>query len=136
MTHGEKARIFMDKRQSPRLEVYLPVEYHVAKTITPKKKTAGLSRDIGTGGIGLLLKRKLASGTVLSMNIHVPGGKGLLRLQGEVIRCHANKNSPERGYSWRAGLKFLRIQTKAAGVLGQIIALYNIHEKPRKKKSR
>jgi c-di-GMP-binding flagellar brake protein YcgR len=135
MNSSEEARITVEKRRSPRLEVYLPVDYTVSRT---RSRKSGISRDIATGGIALLLKRKLPSGAQLSMSIHVPGGRGRLSVRGEVIRCQADKHSPEKGYSYRAGLRFLKIQTKATAVLSQIISLYSMSESPspQKKKRR
>jgi hypothetical protein len=100
----------MEKRQKPRVGLRAQARYVTAGRSRDEAETAWV-RDISTGGVGLLCRRELATGTIVSLMLDKPGAPD------ELIACTVAYCRRASSSSFTVGLRFTQYRPKrlAAG---------------------
>lgn len=108
MGSQEKESYFEERRKFPRLNLAVDIEYSLLQKET-SLKIEGLSKNISSGGICLIVYEKVKIGDSLSLMINLPEGErpiqvqGIVKWIGEFIQSSDNKNS------WDVGIEFVGI---------------------------
>jgi c-di-GMP-binding flagellar brake protein YcgR len=94
-----------ERRGSERLNVSLEVKYFI------NGKTANVkSMDISASGIRLTLDEKMERGTILRLEIKMPGQNRIIKASGEIVW---SKEAAEEGKAtkrlFNTGIKFLKL---------------------------
>lgn len=100
----------VEKRKFARLKAPIGVTYHVIKKHKRPRLHKTLVRDIGGGGMSLLVNDDLRAGDLLQLEIQVPHLEDPVKAIGEVVwfvRCQGTDRE-----SREAGLMFRDIKPK------------------------
>lgn len=98
----------LEKRKYIRLGTAIGVTYKLIKTHKRMKQTPSLVKDIGGGGIRLVVKEDLRVGDLIGLEIQIPHLKEPIDAVGEVVWFSAGKDHEHR----EAGAKFRDIEQK------------------------
>lgn len=98
-----------DRRQFPRLDCSLPFAYEISEQKLPD----GLTANISLGGLLVNLPQPVEIGTVLELNMRLPGlqGEQPFKVRGEVVWI-STEGTPE-GWSCQAGLRFFEMSPRS-----------------------
>ena len=110
-----EAKMYLDKRVYPRFPVQLPVLYQVleeagkSESVSEWRKKARQANtlDMSLGGVGITVDQKLSLGSVLRLDITLPGSPKPLTIFAEVVWT-----APEK-----AGLHFLMVKDEDVALL-------------------
>ena len=85
-----------DRRHCHRYRVTIPLTYRIVPPGEASQRA--LMRDIGFGGIGIMVQEKLIPGTLLELNLHRDPPEGPIAIRGAVkwIREIPRENDPRR----------------------------------------
>ena len=109
-----------ERRQCVRFKKDLEVCYVVEKKAHLKNN--GKAVDISGGGLRLLIDEKLAEGTIVELQITLPGPKRIAEVEGEVVWSEEAKDCNDAAGKrlFHAGVRFLAVR----GSSGKAIAGY------------
>ena len=100
----------LEKRKFIRLAAAIGVTYKILKTHKRIKQALSLVKDIGGGGIRLLVKEDLRVGDLIRLEIQIPHLKEPIEAVGEVVWFSAQKDKDHERRE--AGAKFRDIDQK------------------------
>ncbi|HEU5394046.1 MAG TPA: TIGR02266 family protein [Candidatus Methylomirabilis sp.] len=118
-----------EERRHPRFDVFLPLACHPPGWPDPRG-LEGKAKDLGQGGIRMLLPTPVAPQTVL-LDLRMPGG--LLRVGGEVRWVGPLQQSDLGGHFFPHGVRFLRLLSRSTveEVVTHQLALRQLPQHPR-----
>ena len=97
-----------EKRKFIRLGAAIGVTYKLIKTHKRMRQSLSFVKDIGGGGIRLLVKEDLRAGDLIGLEIQIPHLKEPIEAVGEVVWFSEGKDHDHR----EAGAKFRDIDQK------------------------
>ncbi|MBN1548810.1 MAG: PilZ domain-containing protein [Syntrophaceae bacterium] len=134
-----QAETFVERRKFARYSLRLRVQYSKAKgdkaVRTPQES---ISRDLGVGGMALVLEEKLEPGQTLSVNIDLPDVQDLITDQNNEAMSAAGKTvtllasvvwiKPAPDNQFLAGIRFLDLNHEDAIALKGFLEEYRLKE--------
>ena len=96
-----------DRRQFPRLATTVDVQYNLIKEYAPK--TEVLAKNIGTGGICLIVYEKVLPGSLLDLQIHISDINHKIQAKGKVIWVNPFSVGREEQERYDVGIEFVEI---------------------------
>lgn len=101
----------VQRRQSPRVEVRTQIRYSkVDEGDREGELNAGITSNIGTGGIGFLVREEIAPGQTLYVETDPIMDFGSISAVGQVVHCR--KLSESEKEQFEIGLRFSRVNEK------------------------
>jgi hypothetical protein len=100
---------FTEKRKFVRLNMLADVEY--AKKNSPEKRGISLQKNIGAGGICLIVYEELQVAELLDLKIYLPEAGSPITATGKVAWLKEFVvGEPPRGKRYDAGIEFVAIR--------------------------
>jgi len=104
---------FSERRKYVRLALRSRILYYIVKpgkeTDEPPEKNPATGKNIGVAGVLLCLNEKLKVGTIVDLEIYLPGRDVPIRTRGEARWCTPCESTEEHPGKFDAGIKFLLI---------------------------
>jgi c-di-GMP-binding flagellar brake protein YcgR len=121
-----------ERRQQPRLEIELAAEYRILRpwVLWPPswkrdQHRRARVRNLGPGGLLLLVEEELPASAVLSLTVSLPGEEALVRSLGEVRHLrHAPEEAPT---AYAAGVEFLSISSRDTSAIARIFLRHRLN---------
>ena len=105
-----------DKRKYVRLNLLADVSYKKSQTAIAQKIT--IAKNIGIGGMCLIVYELVKVGDVLSLNIFLPNRKESIVTQGRVVWVSEFVvGDPETGRRLDAGIEFINLEKEDADLI-------------------
>jgi len=99
-----------ERRQSQRINASLIVKYSIDRR--PQAKLNGQTKDLSSGGLGLVVNEKLYEGTFLLLEFELPESKNIIYARAQVAWVKGDYT--ERNYTgkriFQTGIQFLNIK--------------------------
>ncbi len=121
--HSEPVRTTTERRQQPRVQIELTAEYRVLRrwVLWPPQARRDLVhtarvRDLGPGGLSLLVPEELPPSAVLSLSVALPGETARVRGLGEVRHLRREDGGP----AYVAGVEFLSISSRDTSAIARV----------------
>jgi len=129
--HLFKRYKYVNTRQHLRIPVTWPVKVKVLSRATDQEyQLLSSTRDVGAGGIALVVNEKFPTGSRLAVEIHVPPLNRSIPTEAEVVRC-----LPIKSGGFDLGLRFLKIAPQDREELDAAIKkFYSQREQARQQK--
>ncbi len=99
---------FSERRKFPRLNLSVDVEYSVIGK-EQYSKSEGVTKNISSGGICVIVYEKIDIGDILSLIINLPAGERPIQTEGRVVWIGDFILSEDKRSSWDAGVEFTGI---------------------------
>ena len=111
-----------ERRKSVRIDTACDVLYEIAAQ-TKSTQHSSVTRNISVGGINLALSEKLFPGTILKIQLNIPGGSALF-VQGKVVWvkeiAERFSDQQERRF-FTTGIQFTQMARKSEAILKDFI---------------
>lgn len=91
----------MQRREHARYKLWFPVQVHAGG-----QATIAINRDIGAGGMMVVLCADVKVGEVVSVTFRLPTGGAERTLRGRVVRLSPNAEDPDGEWPFKAGVAF------------------------------
>ena len=109
-----------EKRQFPRLNVSVDVEYKILeKELSPEKVT--FTRNIGAGGICLIVYEKIAIGSILALRINLKDANCVIETKGRVVWSEYFTMSADSRDRYDLGIEFMDINESDRQKISQYV---------------
>ncbi|MEW6074992.1 MAG: PilZ domain-containing protein [Candidatus Omnitrophota bacterium] len=82
MENAENSYAGVERRRYPRLRAAV-IEYSFAEKDSPQQ--SAFTRDVGAGGISIIVNEKIETGTILLLKIYLPSYNDPILTQGRVV---------------------------------------------------
>lgn len=127
---SEPARTTTERRQQPRVQIELAAEYRVLRRWVlwpPSARRDSVHtarvRNLGPGGLSLLVPEELSPSAVLSVRVALPGETAWVRGLGEVR--HLRRADDGRAYV--AGVEFLSISSRDTSAIARVFLRHRLN---------
>jgi len=100
-------RVMEERRRFIRLEVPIEVKYVVEEDSDPVRKRVA-TKDLSCDGLRFISERKLDEGSLLDLNLTIPGATNPVHIKGKTI--WSKKLSTEDAAPFEVGLEFVQIE--------------------------
>ena len=100
-------RITEERRRFIRLEVPIEVKYVVEEDSDPVRKRVA-TKDLSCDGLRFISERKLDEGSLLDLNLTIPGATNPVHIKGKAI--WSKKLSTEDAAPFEVGVEFVQIE--------------------------
>jgi c-di-GMP-binding flagellar brake protein YcgR len=97
----------MERRRYPRLDASVAIEYSIIGR-APLKETA-FTKNIGAGGICLIVYEKIEVNTILSLKINLCDNSDIIEIKGNVVWLSEFSLDPDKKKRWDIGIEFTEI---------------------------
>ena len=108
-----------ERRQFVRLDAHVGVKYWVLASEQPETTH---TKDIGGGGVRLVVERALKQHTPLSVELMLPGRSKPVSFIGEVVWCESPSSASGHPPHFEVGVQFLKIDPRGQQMLIQYVA--------------
>ena len=101
-----------ENRKFARLALKSNLNFSIMETgevSAPSKRFRGEGTDIGVEGIQFTSNKQLKKGTILNLEIFLPGKEDPVYIEGEVMWCTKGKKPASRKDQFGAGVRFLTV---------------------------
>ena len=119
---------YTEKRQFMRLNILTDVEY--TKKIPSEGSTLSLSKNIGEGGICLIVYEDLQVADLLDLKIYLPEDSAPIRATGKVAWLKEFVvGEPSKGKRFDAGIEFISINQEDRNRIERCVFIHTLVNK-------
>ncbi|MFH1094455.1 MAG: PilZ domain-containing protein [Candidatus Omnitrophota bacterium] len=104
----KNVKFFSERRKFPRLNLSVDIEYSVIGK-NQSSKSEGVTKNISSGGICVIVYERIDIGDILSLVINLPAGERPIQTEGRVVWIGDFILSDDKRSSWDTGVEFTEI---------------------------
>jgi len=105
-----KGEIWIEKRETERLDLSFPVVYHLVKAASAKQETTARGRNLSQGGIRLVTEEQMGLGVTIHVKIVLPDSLEPVTGTAKVVWCKEKDSDGKK--EQHAGLRFIDLESK------------------------